>query len=74
MMTIKVMKAYDLGQQHLEYGYVTINLHVSTTITCLLKFVLSSTAHRNLTALLYFEIIQEFLMHSINVYRFSFRQ
>lgn len=37
-------------------------------------YVSSKSAHRNISVPLHFEILQEFLMHSVNVYRFSFRQ
>lgn len=47
---------------------------VSLLVTYLLKSVISSTAHRNINVLLHCEITQEILIHSINVYRFSFRQ
>lgn len=58
--------------ERFEYAYVNINPHVCITVIYISSEV--SAAHRNTNVLLHFEIIQEFLMHSINVYGFSFRQ
>lgn len=58
--------------EHFEYAYVSINPLACITIIYISSEV--STAHRNINVLLHFEIIQEFLMHSVNVYGFSFRQ